>query len=645
MLLALASWLLSGPAVRADAFPPVDRVNAALNQVEKGIAQGPFQATWESLEKYRVPQWYLDAKFGIFIHWGVYSVPAFGNEWYPRNMYKRDEEAFRHHAQTYGSQATAGYKDFIPRFTADKFDAARWAELFRRAGARYVVPVAEHHDGFPMYDCSFTEWSAARMGPKRDILAELSRAVRKQGLHFCASTHRAEHWWFYDQGMKFDSDVRDPRYAGLYGPARPENTQPNMAYLDDWLVRTCEIVDKYKPELIWFDWWIEQPVFKPYLQRFAAFYYNRGEQWNRGVAINYKNQAFPAKTAVLDIERGQLARIRPIFWQTDTAVAKNSWGYVANQDYKTVDSIVDDLIDIVSKNGALLLNIGPRPDGTIPEPEEQILLGIGQWLGVNGEALYGTRPWRLFGEGPTQVVGGSFNDTKRQAFTGQDIRFTTKDGALYALCLDWPGAQVTIRTLALAPKGPSGKITSVTLLGYPGKLSWTQDAEGLTVVLPNERPCEHAYALRIQGLNLVSFQVDSIIRPGSDGTLLLNADAAELNGSKLGVESRGGQSSIGFWDDPQEWVSWQVQFAQPGVYEAAARYAAAKGDAQVVIEAGGPSLEATLSKTASWDDFQYIGLGRLEVSRPGRGVVKVRPLNARSWKPANVSFLTLRKAE
>src|SRR5262249_2366181 len=265
-------------------------------------------------------------------------------------------------------------------------------------------------------DCGLSEWCAAKMGPKRDLIGDLAGAARRQGLVFGVSSHRAEHWWFFDGGMEFDSDVQDPRFAGLCGPARPEKILPDREFLADWLARTCELVDRYQPQLIWFDWWIEQPVFQPYLQTFAAYYYNRGAQWQRGVAINYKNQSFPERAAVWDIERGQLGGIRPLFWQTDTSISKYSWGYVGSQDYKTAGEIIGDLVDIVSKNGCLLLNIGPRPDGTIPEPEEQVLREIGRWLAVNGEAIYDTRPWKQFGEGPTQVVEGSFNDTKRAPF-------------------------------------------------------------------------------------------------------------------------------------------------------------------------------------------------------------------------------------
>ena len=471
-----------------------------MTSIEQVVAAGPFQASWESLEKYAVPEWYLDAKFGIFIHWGVYAVPAFGSEWYPRNMYQEGSNEFKHHVATYGPQTEFGYKDFIPKFKAEKYDPSHWAELFKSAGAKFVVPVAEHHDGFPLYDCGLSEWCAAKMGPKRDLIGDLAAAVRKHGMLFGASSHRAEHWWFFDGGMKFPSDVQDARYAGLYGPAQPEKgAPPNKEFLDDWLARTCELVDKYQPQLVWFDWWIEQPVFKPYLQQFAAYYYNRGVEWKRGVAINYKNEAFPVQTAVFDVERGQLAGIRPHFWQTDTSISKNSWGYVGHQEYKTAGEIVGDLIDIVSKNGALLLNIGPRPDGTIPEPEEKTLREIGQWLAVNGEAIYSTRPWKEFGEGPTEVVAGSFNDTKRQPFTGQDIRFTTRGNTLYAIALAWPGEQFTIKSLGSASPHVSGEVSAVTMLGHNSKLEWSRNANGLTVKLPARKPCDYAYAVKIEG--------------------------------------------------------------------------------------------------------------------------------------------------
>ncbi len=272
--------------------------------------------------------------------------------------------------------------------------------------------------------------------------------------------------------------------------------------MDDWLARTVELVDKYQPQIVWFDWWIEHLAWKTHLKRFAAFYYNRGAQWqlpNQGVAINYKYDAFCEGSAVFDVERGQLEDIRSEFWQTDTAVAKHSWCYTQNNEYKTADSLIDDLVDIVSKNGALLLNIGPRADGTVPEEDERLLREIGAWLRVNGEAIYGTRPWKTFGEGPTKVLDGAFSDTKREPFTGQDIRFTTKGDVLYAIALAWPGERIVIESLKSAATVGSSDVLQVRLLGHDEALEFTRDERGLTIELPAQAPCEHAFAFEIRG--------------------------------------------------------------------------------------------------------------------------------------------------
>lgn len=469
----------------------------ARAEVERVAGAGPFRPDWESLAAYRVPAWYDDAKFGIFIHWGPYAVPAFGNEWYPRNMYREGSPEFAHHVATYGPQSGFGYKDLIERFGAERFDPDAWAGLFRNSGARFVVPVAEHHDGFAMYDCSRSDWNALRRGPRRDVVGELGAAVRRQGLVFGLSSHRAEHWWFFSPGMGFDSDVRDPRWAGLYGPAQPEALPPDEAFLEDWLLRTCELVDRYQPQIVWFDWWIEQPVFRPYLALFAAYYYNRGAAWHRGVAINYKNRAFNEGTAVYDVERGQLSDLRPMLWQTDTSVSRNSWGHVNPQDYKSAEALIGDLVDIVSKHGALLLNIGPRADGSIPDEEAALLLRLGRWLRTHGEAIYGTRPWKVFGEGPTEVAEGGFTDTRRSAFTPRDVRFTTRGDRLYAVLLAPPeGRAATVRSLGTETRLHQRPIARVELLGG-GALPFTRDETGLHVEFPEQLPDEPALALRI----------------------------------------------------------------------------------------------------------------------------------------------------
>ena len=458
-----------------------------LRVIDRVAQAGPFTPDWPALENYTVPDWYRDAKFGIFIHWGVYSVPAFGNEWYPREMYQAGSKVHAHHLAHWGPPAKFGYTDFIPLFRAEKFDPRGWARLFREAGARYVVPVAEHHDGFAMYDSGLSEWTAVKIGPKRDIVGELTAAVRAEGLVLGLSTHRAEHWWYYDEGRKIDSDVRDPRYAGLYAPARPrankdkgeKQEQPDQAFLDDWLARTCEFVDRYQPQIVWFDWWIEEPAFEPYRKKFAAFYYNRGAQWRKGVALNYKFGAFPDKAGVLDIERAQLAEIRPFFWQTDTSVSKSWWGYTTLKDYKPVETLVADLVDIVSKNGTLLLNIGPRADGTIPDEQRDILLGIGRWLKTNGEAIYGSRPHKIYGEGGA-LIEGHMSESKRRPYNSADLRYTTKGDQLYLATLVWP-TDNRLKVVSLAGE----KVTGVSLLGHAGKLDWQHDATGgLAVTLP-----------------------------------------------------------------------------------------------------------------------------------------------------------------
>jgi len=482
-----------------------------LREVEKKASQGPFQPNWDSLKQYSVPEWYLDAKFGIFIHWGVYSVPAFGNEWYPRNMYNHGSPEFEHHLSTYGPQDQFGYKDFIPQFKALNFNAEAWVQLFKEAGARYVVPVAEHHDGFAIYDTALSKWNAAEMGPKRDIIGELAAATRKHGLIFGLSSHRAEHWWFMDGGRKFPSDVQDPQFQDFYGPAvacSPEPREkawrskdwtpsPDTAYLEDWLARCAELVDKYQPQLFWFDWWIEQLVFAPYLQKFAAYYYNRGAEWQMGMAINYKNESFPIEAAVFDVERGKLPGIRPRFWQTDTSVSYKSWGYIHNDEFKPVGGMVHDLVDIVSKNGCLLMNVGPRPDGTIPEAAAFCLRGIGRWLAVNGEAIYGTRPWVIFGEGDTPIPEG-FHEKDQAAYTAQDIRFTRKGDILYAISLGWPQDEWLIRSLGSGSAVKAEVIQSISLLGSEAPITWSQDKDGLHISRPDTVPCEHAFTLKIE---------------------------------------------------------------------------------------------------------------------------------------------------
>ncbi|WP_339247910.1 alpha-L-fucosidase [Paenibacillus sp. FSL R10-2796] len=464
--------------------------NKYLKVIEDTIATGRFKADWDSLSQFQVPMWYENAKFGIFIHWGLYSIPAFANEWYPRNMYIQGSREYEHHLATYGEHKTFGYKDFIPLFKAEHFNAEEWANLFKLSGAKYVMPVAEHHDGFQMYKSTYSHYNTYEMGPKRDLVGEMKDAFEQQGLEFCVSSHRAEHWFFLSHGKEFDSDIHEPLVCGdFYWPSMPEpdhhdlfGSPPNQEFLEDWLIRCCELVDNYQPKIFYFDWWIHTAAFKPYLKKFAAYYYNKGEEWGTPVAINYKHDAFMFGSAIPDIERGHFSGLKPYFWQTDTAVAKNSWCYTPENDYKSAVEIIRDLIDIVSKNGNLLLNIGPKADGSIPAQDQEILLGIGEWLKVNGEAIYDTTYWRTFGEGPTEIVEGQFTDGITKIFTNEDIRFTVKGSYLYATVLVYPNnGIVQIKSLKENAAHFHGMIKQIKILGFEEQPAWERTDEALVI--------------------------------------------------------------------------------------------------------------------------------------------------------------------
>ncbi|MBB6428934.1 alpha-L-fucosidase [Algisphaera agarilytica] len=480
-----------------------------MNTIRDVVAQGPFDdANWDNFDQFKVPSWYRAKKLGIFIHWGVYAVPAYGSEWYARNMYVPDTDVHKHHVETYGPVDQFGYKDFIPQFKAEHYDATEWAEVFKESGAEFVMPVAEHHDGFAMYDTPWNRWNAKNMGPKRDVTAELAEAVRKQGMRFAVSTHREENCWFFNGGTLMPSDVQDPEYRDLYGPTDNmpfcekmrvvHGSTPGDEWLDDWLVRTCELVDKFRPEVVFFDWWIEEALYAQRFRTFAAYYYNRCKEWGIEGAINFKNEAMPANAGVWDIERGQLKGIRYPFWQTDTSLAYNSWGYIEGLKYRTPEAIIHDFVDIVSKNGALLMNVGPRADGTIPQEQKDLLRELGGWMKINGEGIYDTYPWKIYGEGPTAVPEGHFAEKNRKDFGPEDLRFTTKDGIIYVHFLGWPeSGEVHIKNFYKDRRFCHKHLAKVGLLGHPGEVEYTRDDEAMKVKLPAEKPGKYAWCLKL----------------------------------------------------------------------------------------------------------------------------------------------------
>ncbi|UII75361.1 alpha-L-fucosidase [Flagellimonas sp. HMM57] len=469
-----------------------------------------FEENWESLKQYELPQWMKEAKFGIFIHWGPNSVAELYTDWYPRWMYMdkgsinhttgkkvddKPHKAYLHHKEKFGDPSEFGYKDMIPLWTMENFDAKAWVDLFKKAGAQYVVPVAEHHDGYALYESSITPYNSVAMGPKRDVYKELTDEIKKQGLISGASSHLAFNWNYYNQQDYFDTG--DPKYAALYAPQHEAFAPASEEWLaNTWWPRTKEIIDKYQPDILWFDFYLDRPEFAPYHKKLAAYYYNSGLERSKSVVLQTKNlnyESYPKGTHMLDLERNKMDSIYGEYWQTDTSIGKNSWYYNKNWIPKTGSELIADLVDIVSKNGCLLLNIGPRKDGIIPENQQKTLLDIGKWLQINGEAIYGAKPYTVFGEGPTKTHRGHLAESKDKGFTSEDIRFTVNNGFLYAHALVPKKGSIDINYL----KKDTISIDTLKLLGYDGDISFEQTQDKLTIKLPEEIALEHTLIFKI----------------------------------------------------------------------------------------------------------------------------------------------------
>ncbi len=523
-------------------FIPIYVLLCLLSSPQYSIAQQlSFTADWSSLHNYRVPDWYRDAKFGIFMHWGVQSVPAHENGWYARQMYQQDSAEWGHtydyHVQHYGHPSQFGYKDLIPLWKADKWDPDSLVRLYKKIGAKYIVPVAVHHDNFDNYASTYQPWNSVNMGPKKDIVGEWAKATRKYGLRFGVSSHSDRSWdWFQTshgsdtkgplKGVSYDGNLTKADGGGkwwngydpqdLYSMKHSKYEGPDSAYCTKWFNRTRELIDKYQPDLLWFDGPLPMICSSPacaevrhqlskYGLEIAAHFYNENKKWHNGneeAVINIKSWSqgdIPDFGAiVLDIEKGQTQDILENAWQTDTSIP-NSWYYDSAPPELSDTTIIDNLCDIVSKNGNLLLNVGLRADGTLPEDQRKILLSIGEWLDKNGEAIYGTRPWKIFGEGPTNVAGGDFKQNKA-TMTSKDIRFTTKNGSLYAIVMGWPGDNtIVINSITKQAMPWLGGIGSITLLGDEAPLQWRVSSENLIIHLPEKHTGQLAYVIKLSG--------------------------------------------------------------------------------------------------------------------------------------------------
>ncbi|HEX3358244.1 MAG TPA: alpha-L-fucosidase [Tepidisphaeraceae bacterium] len=481
----------------------LDVVEAAVAAIPDKLPPGPVQPDWDSIKAhYQAPAWFSEAKFGLFMHWGLYSVPAYHNEWYEKHMYASLSQWHREH---FGPQDVFGYKDFIPKFTQEKFDPDAWAELFKKSGAKYVIPTAQHHDNFAMWDSAVTPFNAKQMGPKRDLIGDLAKAVRARGLKFGVSNHGIENFQFINPTPELAADLKtrhadlyDPKWADFYHVA-DRSDDACKKFLVNWAQRNVELIDKYQPDILWFDNGVDIRYLDPLKLWVAAYYYDRAAQWGKDVSISTKKAAFSPSDdntqtigSILDFEKigpRSPTGIRKGCWQVDEPIG-STWGYTSDMRISAPGVLIEKLVDTVSKNGNLLLNLSPKSDGTIPREQQETLLEIGKWLDINGEAIYGTHSWIKFGESAGRN-GGELN-----------LRFTAKPDALYAILIgNWPKEQVEITSLG-SDQNMDGKITSVTMLGHDGLLDFTQDAGGLKIKLPNTAPCQYAYILKITGLKM-----------------------------------------------------------------------------------------------------------------------------------------------
>jgi len=613
--------------------------------VNTPIASGPFKADMESLTQYKCPDWFRDAKFGMWAHWGPQAVPEMG-DWYAQRMYKQGDVKYKDHLERWGHPSEHGYKDIIPMWKAEKWDPDRLTQLYKKAGARYFVSMGSHHDNFYLWNSKLHKWNAVNMGPHRDVVGDWQKAAKKHGLYFGVSEHLGASFTWFQWSHKSDKDGpkagvpydgANPKWQDLYHfPAEEGDNKwysTNPKWHQQWFDRIKELVDNYKPDLLYTDGKV--PFENEVGLSMIAHLYNSNPQ----VVYNCKQKS--EGRWVEDLERGVMPGINPNPWQTDTSIG--DWYYNKTWKFRPVSWTIHMLVDIVSKNGNLLLNIVQHPDGSLDAEVEQQLADLAAWINIHGEAIYGTRPWLVYGEGAVRTKGGHFKEDFK--YTAKDIRFTTKGGMLYAIALGWPAdGKLLVKSLA----EPAGKVTGVALLGSKAKLNWKQTADGLVVTLPSEKVSEFTAALRITGKNLKPVPVVEepvIVQADSKGSFRLDANDAELHGDRIKTEQRGNHANIGFWDKPGDWASWKIQFDKPGAYKVSLDVSAVVAGIETAIEIAGQTFTAKIPQTGDWDRFQGCGAGKLEIKQAGVETLKVRPADAKKWNAINLRAVRLSPVE
>jgi alpha-L-fucosidase len=616
------------------------------------VAAGLFRSRLESLKQYACPAWFRDAKFGIWAHWGPQAVPMDG-DWYARGIYEQGSKHYKYHLQHYGHPSQFGYKDIIPLWKAEKWDPDRLMRLYKEAGAKYFVSMGSHHDDFFLWNSKLHRWNAVNMGPKRDVVDQWQQAAKKYGLRFGVSEHLAASFTWFQSSHGADKDGpqagvpydgADRKYQDLYHfPAEPGDSgwySNNPKWQRQWYAEIKELVDNYHPDLLYSDGGV--PFGNEVGLSMIAHFYNSNAALHGGrVEAVYNCKQRSEGRWVEDLERGVMPKIDPHPWQTDTSIG--DWYYNRDWKFRPVSWVIHMLVDNVSKNGNLLLNVVQRPDGSLDPEVEQMLTQLARWNAVHGEAIFGTRPWLVYGESALRVKGGHFQEDF--TYNAREIRFTSKGPTLYAIALGWPDdGRLVIRSLAKPAGDNINNITGVSLLGYDGKLEWEQTPEGVFVMLPQKAVSPYTAALKITGTELTNVPIVSTtpaIGPDAEGRITLSADDAEVEGSKLAVEQRGGLSNLGFWDDPADRAAWRVHFPAAGTYRVTGSFAAANGKSLLVIECAGRKITVSIPKTEGWDDFHPVDCGKLHVERAADAILTAHSSDARSWKAINLRALKL----
>ncbi len=648
--------------------------------------RGPFEPSWDSLAQYECPEWFRDAKFGIWAHWSAQCVPEQG-DWYARSMYQEGSGDYKFHCATYGHPSVFGFKDIDHIWHAENWQPEELIALYKAAGAKYFVALANHHDNFDTWDSKYQQWNTVNIGPQKDIIGTWAKLARANGLRFGVTVH-ASHTWDWLQvaqgadktgpyaGVPYDGNITKDLGTGkwwegydpqdLYAQRHPvtenagwemehSNPPPTKEYCEKFYNRTIDLIHQHDPDLIYFDdsGLPLHPVSDVGL-RIAAEYYNHNIKTHgklEGVLDTKNLDEQQRKCVVMDFERGRSDAIVPSPWQTDTCIG--NWHYqrslYTNHQYKLTEQVVRMLVDIVSKNGNLLLNIPVRGDGTIDPDEVAFLKGMAAWIAVNEEAIFATRPWKISGEGITNLKAGGFAEGGESKLTEYDFRFTTKGDVLYATSFGWPDSgKYTIHTLASTAPGIVGNVKSVSLLGSPEKLTFERTADGLVVDLPSVKPCDHAWALKIVGLDVaastpVAPVVEAPRKPtvaqAADGSVTLKATQAEINGSPQ-LQGEGDDQNIGYWNDASATISWQVKIDQPGSFSLESRIASeAQTSFKVTVDGSSPAT-ISVPNTGDWNSFQVLTGGPVSVAA-GVHTVTVAPADSSTWKPMNLAYLKL----